>query len=84
MSRPRNPICQRCKIRPKVSGRHYCLECKREVALEWYHKKHPEAKRRDPAAAREPEKRRERRERFEQLEAWCSAEGIRELARRVK
>lgn len=51
MSRPRDPICPRCKIRPKVPKRHYCLECLREVALEWYHKKHPEAKRCDPATA---------------------------------
>ena len=92
MSRPREPICQRCKIRPKVPKRHYCLKCLREVALEWYHKKHPEAKRCDPAAAAEKRKQRaqeearaaDRRRRFMELEAWCRAEGIRELAGRMK
>ena len=92
MSRPREPICQRCKIRPKVPKQPYCLECLREVALEWYHKKHPEAKRCDPTAAAEKRKQRAqeearaaaRRRRFRELEAWCRAEGIRELARRAK
>ncbi len=92
MSRPRNPICQRCKILPKVPKQAYCLECKREVALEWYHKKHPEAKWCYQTAAAKKRKQRAqeearaaaRRRRFSELEAWCRAEGIRELAGRVK
>lgn len=84
MSRPRNPLCSRCGVRPRIPKQAYCRECRAVRALEWYHKKHPEAKRRDPAAAREPEKRRERREHFEQLVEWCRAEGIRELAGRMK
>ena len=85
MSRERNPLCSRCGVRPRIQKQAYCRECRATLSLEWYHKKHPEAKWCDPAAAaREPEKRRERKRRFEQLVEWCRAEGIRELARRVK
>lgn len=59
-------VCSRCKERPRIAGQYYCRECKRKYEMERY-------------AAREPEKRRERRRRFEELEAWCRAENIREL-----
>ena len=92
MSRPRNPMCSRCGVRPKVPKQAYCRECRAMLSLEWYHKKHPEAKRCDPAAAAEKRKQRAqeeartaaRRRRFRELEAWCRAEGIHELARRGK
>lgn len=64
-------VCSRCKERPRIAGQYYCRECKRKYEMERY-------------AAREPEKRRERKRRFEQLVEWCRAEGIRELARRVR
>lgn len=92
MSRERNPICSRCGVRPRIPKQAYCRECRATLSLEWYHKKHPEAKWCDPAAAAEKRKQREqeearaaaRRRRFRELEAWCRAEGIRELARRAK
>ena len=76
---------------PKSSKSALLSGCLREVALEWYHKKHPEAKRCDQAAAEKRKQRAEeeartadRRRRFRELEAWCRAEGIRELVRRMK
>lgn len=51
MSRERNPICSRCGVRPRIPKQAYCRECRATLSLEWYHKKHPEAKRCDPAAA---------------------------------
>ena len=92
MSRERNPLCSRCGVRPRIPKQAYCRECRATLALEWYHKKHPEAKWCDPAAAAEKRKQREqeearaaaRRRRFMELEAWCRAENVKELARRVK
>ena len=88
----RKPLCSRCGVRPRIQKQAYCRECRATLSLEWYHKKHPEAKRCNPAAAAEKRKQRAqeeartaaRRRRFRELEAWCRAEGIRELARRVK
>lgn len=51
MSRERNPLCSRCGVRPRIPKQAYCRECRATLSLEWYHKKHPEAKRCDPAAA---------------------------------
>lgn len=91
MSRPRDPICPRCGVRPKLQRQSYCRECRAVLSLEWYHKKHPEAKRHDQAAAEKRKLRAEeeartadRRRRLRELEAWCRAEGIRELVRRMK
>lgn len=44
----------------------------------------PKAKKRNYCRECEAERKLERIKRFEQLEAWCRAEGIRELARRMK
>ena len=51
MSRERNPLCSRCGVRPRIPKQAYCRECRATLSLEWYHKKHPEAKWCDPAAA---------------------------------
>lgn len=51
MSRPRNPLCSRGGVRPRAQKQAYCRECRAILALEWYHKKHPEAKRHDQAKA---------------------------------
>ena len=71
MSRPRKPICPHCGFRPKAPRKNYCRECDLEIAIEQYQK-------------REAKRKQERLKRFEELEAWCRAEGIRELARRGK
>lgn len=91
MSRPRDPICPHCGVRPKLQRLSYCRECRAVLSLEWYHKKHPEAKRHDQIAAEKRKRRAEeealaadRRRRLRELEAWCRAEGIRELVRRMK
>lgn len=91
MSRPRDPICPRCGVRPKLQRQSYCRECRAVLSLEWYHKKHPEAKRHDQATAEKRKQRAEeeariadRRRRLRELEAWCRAEGIREMVRRMK
>lgn len=90
MSRERNPLCSRCGVRPRIPKQAYCRECRAILALEWYHKKHPEAKRHDQIAAEKRKRRAEeealaadRRRRFRELEAWCQTEGIRELAREM-
>lgn len=58
MSRERNPLCSRCGVRPRIQKQAYCRECRAALSLEWYHKKHPEAKWCDQTAAAEKRKQR--------------------------
>lgn len=80
----RKKICPRCGLRPRAAGRGWCKECQREYSTE-RNRSNPERYReiqhqaylRRLSAAN-------RRERFQKLLDWCLAEGIRELARRVR
>ena len=82
--RKRAAICPRCKLRPRAPGRGWCKECQREYSTE--------RNRNNPERYREIQHQaylrrlgiEDRRKRFEELEAWCRAENIRELAGRVK
>ncbi|WP_419644301.1 hypothetical protein [Victivallis vadensis] len=80
----RKKICPRCGLRPRAAGRGWCKECQREYSTE-RNRSNPERYReiqhqaylRRLSAAN-------RRERFQKLLEWCRAEGISELARRVR
>ena len=80
----RKKICPRCGLRPRAAGRGWCKECQREYSAE-RNRSNPERYReiqhqaylRRLSAAN-------RRERFQKLLEWCRAEGISELARRVR
>ena len=69
--------CACCKVRPRRPGKSYCSQCRHEK------NKASDARRRALQLAHEAKTGQEKTARFEQLEAWCRAVNIKELAEGV-